>query len=206
MRSGTAVAGSPFTTSAGAGAPALVVRRRSATWVIPAGEPAVAAAAFGIHRPTSWRDTLIWHGFRGAARAGLLARRSTGGIGLRDDLAAPLAERLGRSDLRFALSLPPGGDRATVAAVTPDGAVVAFGKLAIGAATERVERERAALERVGPLLPACVAAPAVRFSGRVAEAEVLLMTPVTGGRVPARIGRVRAEALAALVRPAERPP
>ena len=191
------------------GARSLVLFRRQACWVIPLDSRRMAAAGLSIYRPKSRLEAVAWHGARWAMSPLAMSRRGRAGVGLRVELATTLGQCLGRPDLRFAVAAPQ-PDRATVAAIAPSGAVLAFGKLAASeTAAVRVRREHDALRMVRSLLtPGVVNAPEVLFRGAVDGVEVLLVSPV--GRWPQadprRLGHGHVRALASLVRQAGEKP
>ena len=185
-----------------AGARSLVLRRRDASWVVPLDSRPVAAAGLSLYRPKTPAETVAWGAARRVASPRLLGRRRLDRVGLRGDLAAAICDKLGRPGLRFAVALPQ-ADRATVAAITPAGDLVAFGKLAASeAAAARIGREHAALQRLRPQLPPAVHAPEVLFRGTVGGVEALLVTPVHGrrGALPARLRGCYLRGLVAMVR------
>jgi hypothetical protein len=185
------------------GSRSLVVGRHGTRWVIPLDSPKVATAALSIYRPKSLREVLAWYTARRAMSIMVLSHQGTDGVGFRRDLAAALGQSLGRQDVVFAAAVPQ-PDRATVAAITPSGQLLAFGKLgASEAAGIRIEREHTALQMIGPHIPSgAVHVPEVLFRGVLEGVEALLVSPV-GGRPEAVPGRLRPRylhALASLVR------
>jgi Phosphotransferase enzyme family len=190
-----------FTGQIRSGSRNLVLVRREATWMVPLDSRRVAAAGLSVYRPKSLVESLAWRAARRMAAPGLLGLRGRE-VGLRPEIAAAVSGRLGRSDLRFAVTVPQ-ADRATIAAITPRGDLVAFGKLAASElAAARVEREHAALKLIAPRLPAAVQAPRVLFRDAFDDIEVLLITPIEVRRsaVPTRLGVRTPLALAELVR------
>jgi hypothetical protein len=181
----------------------LVFGRHGMRWVVPLDSPRMATAGLSIYRPKSLREVLAWYGARRAMSILVLSPCGTDGVGLRRELAAALGRSLGRRDLVFAVAVPQ-PDRATVAAITPSGQVLAFGKLAASeAAGIRIEREHTALRMIRPQIPSGVIhVPDVLFRGVLEGVETLLVSPV-GGRPEAVPGRLRPRylrALASLVR------
>jgi hypothetical protein len=157
--------------------------------LVPAGRRPAAAAVRRYGEPGSRRTLLATRGLALLLRAGL------GGAVLRDRLTlrlpagTPTIETYLREQLGepVRVSMHLGAARANrkpvLQLLTPAGETVGFAKIGVNDLTsELVQAEQAALTRLGRAALTSLAVPAVLHSGRWAELDVLVLSPLAAWR------------------------
>jgi hypothetical protein len=139
--------------------------RREPRWLVPRGPRRTAGSSLAIYQPMKPQSRVGWEAARLLAAAGGL-RLLPRGDGPPRAVRAALAPHLPPgATLAVARVIHPGRQRWVALVLDRDGACLALAKVgADQAAADELRREAAAIETLGPLLPAPLSAPKVLAS------------------------------------------
>ena len=139
--------------------------RRSPRWLVPRGPRRTAGSSLAIYQPMKPQSRVGWEAARLLAAAGGL-RLLPRGAGPPRPVRAALAPHLPPwATLAVARVIHPGRQRWVALVLDRDGTCLALAKVgADQTAAEELRREAAAIETLGPLLPAPLSAPKVLAS------------------------------------------